>query len=244
MPRVPLSKRSFLAWLQTNIKASQSEFSHRAWRAVEGQHVVSTLRLTGNNTEHQDLLEQILEESKPALPPEAKGLHYLLATPFRYAPQPYGSRFRAIADPGVLYAALERRAACAEMGYWRWRFVTDSDGLREIPAAPQTVFQLGVRGSGVDLREKPFSDHAAHWSDPVEYGPTQMLGRVARESGLSLIAYHSVRDPKRGTCLAVLRPAAIRPRRLLAQETWHLTVTDWGTIWQRDRERFVFKFVK
>src|SRR2546430_13202034 len=36
--------------------------------------------------EEQASLELVLEESKPPLPPEARRLHYLLATPFRYRP--------------------------------------------------------------------------------------------------------------------------------------------------------------
>jgi hypothetical protein len=58
------------------------------------------------------------------------------------------------------------------------------------------------------------------------------------------LKYRSVRDPEHGTCVAVLRPAALRPKRPLAQETWHLTVTDQGTIWQREKERFVFRFTE
>ena len=43
----------------------------------------------------QQRLEQLLDESKPPVPPECRSLHYLLATPFRYgAPYPGGSRFR------------------------------------------------------------------------------------------------------------------------------------------------------
>ena len=38
-----------------------------AWRGVEAQHVVSTMRLVDTAVE-QDLLEQLLEGSKPALP--------------------------------------------------------------------------------------------------------------------------------------------------------------------------------
>ena len=40
------------------------------------------------------LLESLIEETKPALPPECRHLHYLLATPFRYGSYPRGSRFR------------------------------------------------------------------------------------------------------------------------------------------------------
>jgi hypothetical protein len=214
----------------------------KAWRAVEAQHVVSTLRLTGNDPEQQDLLERILEESKPSLPAEATGLHYLLATPFRYPPSVYGSRFRAWPDPGVLYAAFERRTACAEMGYWRWRFAKDSDGLQEIPASPQTVFQLGAQGVAIDLQAPPYEKRSAVWLHPVEYGGTQEFAREARAAEIALILYRSARDPEPGVCVAVLRPDALRPKRPLAQETWYLTIVRDGAIWTHESQRFVFSF--
>lgn len=229
-------------WLRQNIEAARRSGSAKAWRAVEAQHVVSTLRLTGNDPDQQELLEHILEESKPPVPPEAAGLHYLLATPFRYPPAPWGSRFRAWPDPGVLYAALERRTACAEMGYWRWRFVTDSEGLVEIAAAPQTLFQTGAHGQAIDLQEPPLDQHAELWTDPQDYTWTQALGRAAREAEVALIFYRSVRDPEPGRCVAVLAPGAFRPKRPTSQETWHLTVTSEGAIWQRENQRFVFRF--
>ena len=211
---------------------------------MEAQHIVSTLRITNNDPEEQDLLERILEESKPPLPPEAAGLHYLLATPFRYPPSSRGSRFRAWPDPGVLYAALERRSACAEMGYWRWRFVMDSDGLREIPASPQTLFQLGARGLALDLQQPPLDQRAALWTDPVDYAATQALGRAAREVDTALLLYRSVRDPESGHLCRCTPPRRAPSERPLAQETWHLTVTLQGTIWQRESQRFVFRFAE
>jgi RES domain len=237
---VPRSKAPAAGWLQGSIAAGRADVAVKGWRAVEAQHIVSTLRITLNDPEEQDLLERILEESKPPLPLQTKGLHYLLAAPFRYPPLSRGSRFRAWPDPGVLYAAFERRTACAEMGYWRWRFVTDSEGLREIPASPQTLFQLGARGAAINLQHPPFDQYAALWSDPDDYTATQALGRAAREASLAMILYRSVRDPEAGTCFAALRPAALRPKRPLAQETWYLTVTGRGTIWQRERECFDF----
>jgi hypothetical protein len=214
----------------------------KLWRAVEAQHIVSTLRLTDNDAEAQELLEAILEEHKPTLPAETKGLHYLLATPFRYPPARYGSRFRAWPDPGVLYGALARRAACAEMGYWRWRFVQDSEGLEEIAAAPQTLFQAGAKGSAVDLQQQPFAADAATWTSPSEYSGTQAFARQARDADVDLILYRSVRDPEPQTCVAVLRPTALHPKRPLAQETWHLTVTADGVVWQRARQHLSFRF--
>ena len=229
-------------WLQQNVAAATFETAAKVWRAVEAQHVVSTLRLTGNDPDQQDLLELILEETKPPQPSETGGLHYLLATPFRYPPLPYGSRFRAWPDPGVLYAAKERRTACAEMGYWRWRFVDESEGLLEIAAAPQTLFQCGVRGAAVNLQAPPLNEHARFWTDPVDYSQTQLLGRSARAARVALVLYESVRDPEAGTCVAVLHPGAFQPKRLLAQETWYLTVTSDSAIWQREGQRFAFPF--
>ena len=57
--------------------------------------------------EEQALLERILDDSKPSIPPECRHLHYLLFTPFRYgALYPRGSRFRRPGlTPGVFYAS-------------------------------------------------------------------------------------------------------------------------------------------
>ena len=240
--RVPSSELRE-AWVRQAIASSVENISVKAWRAVEAQHVVSTLRLTDNDPEAQDLLERILDESKPPVPPEAKDLHYLLATPFRYPPLPGGSRFRAWPDPGVLYAAIERRTACAEIGYWRCQFLRQSSSLKTIPAVPQTVFQAGIRGPAINLREPPFDQYAKRWTDQQDYTATQALGRTARAAGtVSAILYQSVRDPQSATCVAVLDPRALRPKQPVAQQTWHLTVTASGAIWQRDGERFVFRF--
>jgi len=231
-----------LAPWSNSIAGARAERAFKAWRAVEAQHVVSTLRLTGSDPARQELLERILEESKPPLPAAAEQHHYLLSTPFRYPPSGHGSRFRAWPDAGMLYAARERRTACAEMGYWRWRFLRDSTGMTTMRAAAQTVFQLGAGGEGIDLTMDPLRAWRADWTDPAQYGATQALARAARALSMQWIAYESVRDPDAGLCFAVLDPTAIRPRQPLARETWYLTVTESATIWQRERQRFVFSF--
>ena len=102
--------------------SSSGAYRGRAWRVVEAQHRVSTLKLVDSGRE-QALLEDILEASKPALPAECRGLHYLLATPFRYAPYPHGSRFRrAGMTPGVFYGAEAVDTALAEMAFYRLLF--------------------------------------------------------------------------------------------------------------------------
>jgi hypothetical protein len=40
-----------------------------------------------------------------------------------------GSRFRSVTSPGIWYGADEAYCACAEVAYWRQRFLLDSAGL-------------------------------------------------------------------------------------------------------------------
>jgi hypothetical protein len=213
----------------------------KVWRAVEAQHVVSTLRLVRNDPAAHETLESILETSKPPLPASVARLHYLLATPFRYR-HPSGSRFRGPLDPGVFYSAEQRRTACAEAGYWRWRFVRDSAGLTSIDATPQTVFQAGVDGAAIDLREPPFVSRRSLWTHPSDYGPTRQIAGEVRESGAAMIRYESVRDPLHGGCVAVLDAVVFTPKRPMTQETWYLTVVEQGAFWRREREREGFDF--
>ena len=86
-------------WTPHAVSSEAREFRHAIWRVVEAQHVASTMNLV-DTLEEQALLEDLLEGSKPPLPHDIEGLHYLLATPFRYPPRaPHGSRFRSAADP-------------------------------------------------------------------------------------------------------------------------------------------------
>jgi hypothetical protein len=145
-------------WTPHAVESEARRATRRLWRAVEAQHIASTLRLVAN-VEEQLVLERLLEKSKPALPTEATGLHYLLATPFRYS-SPIGSRFRAPSDSGVWYGAERERTACAELGYWRWRFLMDSDGLDSLGPSPQTVFRAGIDGRMIDLTDPPLQSFA------------------------------------------------------------------------------------
>jgi hypothetical protein len=225
-------------WTQRAV-ASESRRAHRRlWRAVEAQHIASTLRLV-DNIEEQVLLEGLLDQSKPPLPAEAADLHYLLATPFRYA-SPIGSRFRSPADLGIWYGAEAQRTACAELGFWRWRFLTDSAALESLGPSPQTVFRAAIDGLLIDLTRAPFKRAHADWTRPNDYGPTQSLAGVARRARIDAIRYESVRDPKHAAAVAVLQPACFKPRKPLEQHTWFLTVRRTVVIWQREGETFEF----
>ncbi|MSQ50931.1 MAG: RES domain-containing protein [Betaproteobacteria bacterium] len=233
---------SSITWTPHAVASEARPAGLRLWRAVEAQHIASTIRLVDNLGEH-DLLEQILEQTKPKLPPNTQGLHYLLATPFRYPPPERGSRFRSGYDPGVFYGADEQRTACAEFGFWRWRFLIDSEGLNELGPVAHTLFQVNVSAKGVDLRKKPFLRQARRWTDPEDYTATQKLGQVARDAKVFLLRYQSVRDPKKGACGALLDSSGFAaPRRPVSEQTWFLTVTRSFSAWKREGEQFELEY--
>jgi len=224
-------------WTLPAVASEARRATRRLWRAVEAQHIASTLRLVGS-IEEQLVLERLLEKSKPALPNEAAGLHYLLATPFRYS-SPFGSRFRAPSDSGVWYGAERERTACAELGYWRWRFLMDTDGLDSLGPSPQTVFRAGIDARLIDLTEAPFNRSRAQWTHPRDYAATQRFARLARQADIDAIRYESVRDPDHGGAVAVLRPC-FKPRKPLELRIWLLSIRREAAIWQSDGGSYEF----
>lgn len=227
--------------MPTWLKSDASPWAGSGWRAVEAQHKNATMALAHGNLHRQSVLEDILEEAKPVLPAAAAGLHFLLATPFRYSsPPPVGSRFRARPDPGVFYGAETIKAACAEAGYWRLRFWMDSEGLRtRATAMPMTLFEFhGATPWCLYFTRPPFLANRADWTNPNDYSKTQELARDARANGIEVIRYESVRLPDEGRCLAILTPDVFRavpePFRH-EQQSWSLFIEPPAlTSWQRD----------
>jgi len=189
------------------------------WRGVEAQHKISTLRLVDSAAE-QHVLEKILEASKPALPSQCAGMHYLLTTPFRYL-SAWPSRFRRPHEPGVWYGAQQVHTVCAELGYWRWRFLMDSEGLKDKAILPEfTVFQARVAGRAIDLTQAPWVRFKRVWMHPVDYAECHRLAAAAREAGVQWIRYASVRDPDHRLNAAVLDAAVLSLPKPTAQQTW------------------------
>jgi len=224
------------------VRGAARPASGKPWRIVEAQHRVPTMRLV-DTLDEQRVLEDLLEASKPPLPADAAKLHYLLATPFRYpAPPPVGSRFRGIGDPGVWYGADVVETALAEVAYWRLRFLADSPATPDLLPVPHTAFRASVAGSAIVVSQPPFDRQRRQWEDPASYAATQALARVAREAGVALIRYRSVRDPGHRAALAVLTPKAFRKSAPLEQHTWLIKVGRAQVLAEADlgRERLSF----
>lgn len=196
-----------------------------AWRLVEAQHRVSTLKLVDTLAE-QALLEDILEQTKPPMPPECAALDYLLATPFRYRPYPHGSRFRrAGLTPGVWYGAERPETAVAEMVFYRYLFHAESPGTPfAVNAADYTGFSVPVCAAAVDItvRGDPALRH------PTDYTACQALADTARSAAAGIIRYTSVRDPAGGANLAVLSCTAFAARSPKSRQTWRIRIGPQG----------------
>lgn len=224
-------------WTPRAVASESKACELTLWRAVEAQHVVATRALVDSLAE-QELLESVLEASKPQVPAPCAGLDYLLYTPFRYPPPVRGSRFRSFDDPGVWYGAEALRTSCAELGYWRWRFVRDSHGLTRLDGVPHTVFQAIARGESIDLRMKPFVRDQSTWTDSDDYQGCQALARTARKAEMQIIRYASVRDTEHGGCAAVLDCRALTGTGGVRQrQSWFLTVDRQRASWVRSGAR-------
>lgn len=215
------------AWFDRGVRVRGGSL----WRGVEAQHVVSTMRLA-DSLEEQRVLEDLLETSKPPPPPEARGRHYLLFTPFRYR-SPVPSRFRRAADPGVWYGAEELKTACGEVAYWKWRFLTDSDALAgRALHTEHTFFATEVRGRCADLTAAPWKSAGGAWGHKTDYAACQDLADEARRCELAWIRYASVRVPG-GICGAALKLGALSLRKAFEQQTWACKTSGDGAYLQR-----------
>ncbi len=218
-------------WTAAALSSEAVGFEGKAWRLVEAQHRVSTLKLV-DTLDEQALLEDLVEETKPAIPAECRRLDYLLATPFRYGSvYPHGSRFRrAGRTAGVFYASEAVATAVAEMAFWRLLFFAESpDTPWPRDAGEYTAFSAAIRtDKSIDLTRPPLSRDARRWTHFSDYEPCQSLAEAAREAGLELIRYQSVRDPLKRANLAVLSCLAFAKAKIVDRQTWRIRLSASG----------------
>lgn len=194
----------------------------RLWRLVESQEQVATRSLVDSLAE-QVLLEELLETVKPPRLPGCEGLHYLLATPFRYPPLPWGSRFGQTWEPGIFYGARELPTALAETAYYRLLFW---QGMSLPPKSGVLVtqhlaFSADYRCQpGARLQQGPWLALQAELRHVSDYRLTQALGSWLRAQDVAGFEYASARCPRGGINVALLRPQALRSTRPLEQQHW------------------------
>ena len=209
-------------WAACRDEVQPEPLEGRLIRMVENQEQTATRALVDDLAE-QALLEEMLEAGKPPLPPETAGLHYLLATPFRYPPLKHGSRFGARHEPALFYGSTTPGAALAETAYYRFVFWW---GMMDPPPAGRlmtehTAFGAAyAAGAGLRLHRPPFDAFEHRLASPDDYSDTQLLGRQLRAAGVEAFEYRSARDPGRGINVALFTPRAFAGPKPLWQQTW------------------------
>lgn len=213
-------------WTAAALASEARSFAAELWRIVEDQSFAATIRIT-DTIDDQALLERLLDDTKPLWPREVAGYDFLIATPFRYRPYPFGSRFRRARQPeGVYYASEAVETAAAELAFFRLLFFLESPGARH-PASPVQHTAFSIRAAterAIDLTKPPLDGDRGLWTHPTDYGPCQGLADEARQAGLQAIRYESVRDPRHGANAAILAIAAIADRTPRARQSWRFFV--------------------
>ena len=185
---------------------------------------MSTRALVDSDAE-QLLLEEMIDAAKPPLPSEAAGLHYLLATPFRYPPLPHGSRFGTRFERGIWYGAASRRTAFAETAYYRLLFLEGTAADLAPLAVDLSLFRARLATArGADLAAPELANHRQAIASRTSYEATQRLGTAMREHGVEAFRYPSARDVRGGACYGVLSPAAFAASRPSAPQHWYAVV--------------------
>lgn len=215
-----------LDWSICLAEAELHNLSGVLLRLVESQEQVATNQLV-SSLDRQVVLEDMLEATKPRLRAATRGLHYLLATPFRYPPLKHGSRFSTRNAPSLFYGALETGTVLAEAAYYRFLFWY---GMVTPPASKldtqHTLFGAEYRtGKGLQLQALPFASYREVLTSPSDYGPTQALGAEMRTLGVEAFEFISARAPEGGINVALFTPAALGAKAPVFQEPWLCEVT-------------------
>ena len=95
-------------WAAVGAQAQPRPLTGEILRLVESQEQVATNRLVSHARRAGPARVDARSRASPRCPRAAARLDYLLATPFRYPPLPYGSRFGGRHEPSLFYAARAR----------------------------------------------------------------------------------------------------------------------------------------
>lgn len=203
------------------------DYKGPAFRYVERQSLIATSELVDTPAD-QLRLEELLEESKPPIG-DAEQLHWLLRSPFRYPPLPYGSRFGREHERGIFYASETLQALEAEAAFYCFKFYQD------IAAPPPTPIRRDLSVMRVNVSTQRLVDITSHADadrliDPQSWAYSQTFGTSVRDAGAEAIRYPSARLPrpeaKQHCNLAIFSPKALSSQGEPALQDSYATLTD------------------
>jgi len=142
---------------------------------------------------------------------------------------------------GVWYGAESVETACTELVYWRWRFLMDSEGLRNTELIAEfSLFRAKVNGSAVDLSIQPWDARRSNWTSD-DYSACLALAAEARRREVQWIRYWSARDVA-GHCGAVLDPGSLKAIELNKQQTWVCKVSATAALMRHEQDSISLAF--
>lgn len=197
-------------WISCEGPKQIKKLSGQLFRLVENQQQVATLSYVDTLAE-QAVLEQLLENVKPALPEATESLHYLLKSPFRYPPLSWGSRFGSVFEPGIFYGACAVTTTLAESAYYRFIFwySIETAAPKNSLRSQHSLLSVGYSSTkAVALHQPPFSAYSTELTAKTNYLHSQQLGTAMRSAGVELFEYQSARDPNQGICVSLFSPKA------------------------------------
>lgn len=177
------------------LAAHAKPFSSQLYRMVEHQEQASTMELV-DSFEKQSFLEDLLEETKPnELEPEYS---YLIATPFRYPPLEWGSRFGTTFEPSLFYAGLSLEVVSAEVAYYLFALQDAQETpFNETLMLSRTSFEAKLNSSKhLDLLDPALDLQTDKLTCIDDYSYTHALGAQMREQGVKSFTYPSARHPE------------------------------------------------
>lgn len=215
------------------------------FRMVESQEQVATMSYV-DSLQEQAVLEELLESAKPVYPDSITAeLHYLLKTPFRYPPLPWGSRFGRTHEPSIFYAGQTLEATLSESAYYRFVFLHSMEGAppKTNLRTAHTLFSARYSSKhGIKLQETPFSDFKMHLTSIHTYEPSQTLGSEMREGGVQAFEYFSARSINQEICVGLFTPEAFAGSTPITVEAWFCELTYDRVTFKPQRSKITYDF--
>ena len=212
------------------------------YRLVESQILATTMSFV-DDLDEQFLLEQMLDETKPAYPPNSQNLHYLLKTPFRYPPLDWGSRFGRKHEPSLFYGAKDIDTVLAESAYYRLIFWHSMEGspCKDKINTEHCLFNVNYQTDmGINLTAPPFSGYKNQLSHSSDYHQPQTLDSEMRQVTIQAFEYFSARC--NGICIALFTPKPFVQQKPQDSIQWLCQVTATQVSFKRTDGDKVYKF--
>ena len=183
----------------------------RGYRVTEAQESGALLRLVDSAQEH-DVLEQLIERSRPRLLPQYHRLARPLADTLRFSAPPGGSRFGGPADRNPLYGARSIETALADAARRRINFLS---GM-QTPVCSEIVtshlsFGFDILSDrGLDLTLPTLCQTTPDEPSALQFARDQQLGKEMRDNKIDAFMFPSAHPSCRyQSSVGVLDPCAL-----------------------------------